>query len=136
MALPLITLPLAPSLFCCAAGWFAVGEYEFLHFPAEAVHVDPVRMGRLPESCRSVFEAVRQLGPLTHTDLRERTGMPPRTIRFAIARLKEEGFLDVRCSLRDCRTCYFFVNKRCVGVEALEDARRRAEGSRRLVEQV
>jgi len=112
----------------------AVAEYEFLHFPAAAVQVDPVRLGRLPESCRAVFEAVKQSGPLTHADLRERTGIPARTIRFAVARLKEAGFLDVRCSLRDCRTCYFFVNKRCVGVEALEDARRRAEEYRRLVE--
>jgi hypothetical protein len=111
-----------------------VGEYEFLHFPAAAVQVDPVRFGKLPDSARAVFEAVKQLGPLTHADLRAQTRMPARTIRFAVARLKEEGFLDVRCSLRDCRTCYFFVNKRCVGVEALEAARRRAEQSGKLVE--
>ncbi|MFO1535715.1 MAG: hypothetical protein ABR586_08630 [Thermoplasmatota archaeon] len=111
-----------------------MGEYEFLHFPADAVQVDPVRFGKLPESARAVFEAVKQLGPLTHADLRARTGMPARTIRFAVARLKEGGFLDVRCSLRDCRTCYFFVNRRCVGVAALEEARRRAELSGKLVE--
>jgi DNA-binding transcriptional ArsR family regulator len=96
--------------------------------------VDPVRMARLPESARAVFEAVKRLGPLTHADLRQQTGMPARTIRFAVARLKEAGFLDVRCSLKDCRTCYFFVNKQCVGIAALEDARRRAEASGKLVE--
>ncbi|HUR62072.1 MAG TPA: hypothetical protein VM286_06880 [Candidatus Thermoplasmatota archaeon] len=111
-----------------------MAEYEFLHFPAAAVQVDPVRMGRLPDSCRSVFEAVKRLGPLTHADLRQQTGMPARTIRFAVARLKEAGFLDVRCSLKDCRTCYFFVNRKCVGLEALEDARRRAEASGKVVE--
>jgi DNA-binding transcriptional ArsR family regulator len=113
-----------------------VAEYEFLHFPAAAVQVDPVRFGKLPESARAVFAAVKELGPLTHADLRARTGMPARTIRFAVARLKEAGFLDVRCSLRDCRTCYFFVNKRCVGVAALEEARRRAGKSGKLVETV
>jgi DNA-binding transcriptional ArsR family regulator len=112
----------------------AVAEYEFLHFPAAAVQVDPVRFGKLPESARAVFAAVKELGPLTHAGLRERTGMPARTIRFAVARLKEAGFLDVRCSLRDCRTCYFFVNRRCVGVAALEEARRRAELSGKVVE--
>ncbi|HLF16191.1 MAG TPA: winged helix-turn-helix transcriptional regulator, partial [Candidatus Thermoplasmatota archaeon] len=92
-----------------------MAEYEFLHFPASAVHVDPERFGRLPESAQRVFEAVKGKGPLTHAELREATGMPARTIRFAVKRLKEDGLLDTRCSLRDCRTCYFFVNKRCVG---------------------
>lgn len=102
-------------------------EYEYLHFPAEAVHVDQVQFSKLPESAQRVFGAIRDNGPVTHAGLREVTGMPPRTIRFAVRRLKEEGFIDTRCSLKDCRTCYFFVAKRCVGVEALEAARRRAK---------
>lgn len=102
-------------------------EYEYLHFPANAVHVDPHIFGRLPESAQKVFEAVKQHGPITHAELQETTGMPPRTIRFAVKRLRDSHLIDTRCSLRDCRTCYFFVDKRCVGVEALEDARRKAE---------
>jgi len=116
-----------------------VAEYEFLHFPAASVQVDPERFARLPESAQRVFQAVRDGGPLTHSALREVTGMPARTIRFAVKRLKEEGFIDTRCSLRDCRTCYFFVNKRCIGVEALEEARKKAEEaarSGRLVEKL
>jgi DNA-binding transcriptional regulator GbsR (MarR family) len=116
-----------------------MGEYEFLHFPAEAVHVDPVRYGQLPDSAQRVFGAVRAEGPLTHTELRDATGLPARTIRFAVKRLKDEGFVDARCSLKDCRTCYFFVSKDCVGTEALEEARVKAqEASRmgRLVEQM
>lgn len=103
-----------------------VDEYRFLHFPADAVQVDPIVLTRLPESARRVFEAVKQGGPITHTELRERTGMPARTIRFAVKRLKDEGLIDTRCSLQDCRTCFFFVHQRCVGVEALEAARREA----------
>ncbi len=116
-----------------------VAEYEFLHFPPEDVLVDPVRYGKLPESARRVFSEVRQCGPLTHSDLRRRTGMPARTIRFAVKRLKDENFIDARSSLRDCRTCYFFVDKRCVHDGALADARRRAEEASkagRLVEKV
>ena len=108
-----------------------MSEYEFLHFPADQVKVDPVRFGKLPASAQRVFVAVRDGGPLSHAELREATGLPARTIRFAVRRLKDEGFLDTRCSLRDCRTCYFFVNKRCVGVAALEEARRRAEEAAR-----
>lgn len=101
-------------------------EYEFLHFPAEAVQVDRFRFGRLPESARRVFEAIMEAGPLTHAELRDRTDMPPRTVRYALKRLKDEGFVDARCSLRDCRTCYFFVHQKCVGMEALDEARRKA----------
>lgn len=105
-------------------------EYEYLHFPAAAVQVDPLRFVALPESARRVFAEVKARGPLTHKELREATGLPPRTLRYAVKRLKDDHFIDTRCSLRDCRTCYFFVNKRCVGVEALEAARRKAEETR------
>ena len=116
-----------------------MGEYEFLHFPPEAVHVDESRLDRLPESAQRVFGAVRHEGPLTHAGLRHRTGLPPRTIRFAVRRLRDEGLVDARSSLRDCRTCYFFVSREHVEDEAIEEARRRAEEASRLgrlVEQV
>jgi DNA-binding Lrp family transcriptional regulator len=116
-----------------------MAEYEFLHFPAEAVKVDEAQFAALPESARRVFEAVKENGPLTHAGLRAATNLPPRTVRFAVKRLKDEGFIDTRCSLRDCRTCYFFVSRRCVEESALEAARKRAEDAikaGRLVEQV
>ena len=103
-------------------------EYDFLHFPADAVHVDRVRFARLPASARRVFESIRAGGPVTGTDLQDELEMPARTVRYAIKRLRDEGFVDSRCSLRDCRTCYFFVNSTCVGVEALDEARRKAAG--------
>lgn len=116
-----------------------MGEYAFLHFPAESVRVDEDRFGRLPDSARRVFGAVRDDGPLTHSDLRDRTGLPPRTIRFAVKRLREEGLVDARSSLRDCRTCYFFVSREWVDDGAIEDARSRAHEASlngKLVEQV
>ena len=116
-----------------------MGEYEFLHFPAAAVTVEPGQLDSLPESAQRVFGAVRDEGPLTHAGLRDRTGLPPRTIRFAVKRLRDEGLVDARSSLKDCRTCYFFVSRDWVEDDALEDARLRAqEASRlgRLVEQV
>jgi hypothetical protein len=91
-----------------------MGEYEFLHFPADAVRVDESRFVRLPESAQRVFGAVKVDGPLTHAELRDRTGLPPRTIRFA-------------------------VRRDCVEDHALEDARLRAHEASllgKLVEQV
>jgi len=104
-------------------------DHRFLHYPPDSVHVDPVQAGRLPASARRVFAAIVDHGPVTHTDLRALTGMPPRTIRFAVRRLKDERFIDSRCSLTDCRVCYFFVHKRFVDEEALEAARLRAEAA-------
>ena len=109
-----------------------MAEYAFLHFPAEAIQVDRVRLARLPASARTVFDAVVRHGPVTHAQLRELTGLPARTARYGIQRLKEAGFIETRCSLRDCRTCYFFVHRRCVGVEALEAARSRGPGAAAL----
>ncbi len=97
-------------------------DLTILHPPTDAVHVDPVRFHRLPPSAQVVFEAVRDAGPLSATGLRDHTGLPARTVRYAVRRLKDEGLLDERCSLRDCRTCYFFVNQRCIGAAALQAA--------------
>ncbi len=73
-------------------------------------------------SAQRTFAAVREAGPLTASELQARTGIPGRTLRHAVARLKVEGLLETRCSLRDCRTCYFFVSQRCLGVGALDAA--------------
>lgn len=102
-------------------------EYEYLHFPADAVQVDRVRFARLPASAQRVFEAVKEGGPKTAVELQQALEMPARTVRYAIKRLRDEGLLDERCSLRDCRTCYFFIHETCVGVEALDDARAQAK---------
>lgn len=100
-----------------------MGEYRWLRFPADAIHIDAELLGRLPESSRRVFATLREQGPLTHADLRDQTGMPPRTIRYAVGRLKEEGLVDCRGSLQDSRSRYFFIHLDWVGKEALEKAR-------------
>jgi DNA-binding transcriptional ArsR family regulator len=100
-----------------------VAGIAFLHFPADAVQTDFRRFGRLPASAQKVFAAVKAQGPLTASQLQAATAMPPRTVRYAVRRLREDGSLDTRCTLGDCRSCFFFVHKRCVGVAALEAAR-------------
>ncbi len=101
-------------------------EYSFLQFPPEAVQIDPKIIENLPGSARRVLEAVSEKGPLTHNELGLATGLPPRTIRYAVRRLKDHGVLDSLSSLRDCRTCYFFVSRRYIDPVALEQARVRA----------
>ncbi|HET6404834.1 MAG TPA: helix-turn-helix domain-containing protein [Candidatus Thermoplasmatota archaeon] len=69
----------------------------------------------LPNSARQVFETLASQGPLTHKDLVRATGMPGRTVRYAVGRLKEAGVIGARCNLQDCRQCYFFVAQQCPG---------------------
>ena len=75
----------------------------------------PPRVEGLPPSARQVFEALATAGPLTHRDLVLATGMPGRTVRYAVGRLKEAGVVGARCNLMDCRQCYFFVADECAG---------------------
>lgn len=105
----------------------AAGEYTFLRFPPGAVRVDGARLRSLPASARLVFDAILVSGPLTNGALRVETGLPPRTLRFAVRRLKDAGLVQSRGSLRDGRNTYVCIAKDCVGPEALEEARRRAD---------
>jgi DNA-binding transcriptional ArsR family regulator len=104
-----------------------VAEAAFLHFPAQ-MQADRVRLARLPGSARRVFDAVVRHGPVTPAQLHELTGLPPRTARYGVKRLREAGFVETRCSLRDCRTCYFFVHRRCAGLEAIAAGARPGSG--------
>ena len=116
-----------------------MAEYAFLHFPADAINIDPERYHSLPDSARRVFTAIREKGPISHSGLREATALPPRTIRFAVKRLRTEGLVDSRLSLKDSRTCFFFVKKDWIGADAIDAARKaaaEAAGQGRLIEQV
>ena len=78
--------------------------------------VPPVSLPRgLPASARQIFDTLSRDGPLTHRDLVRATGMPGRTVRYAVGRLKEAGVIGARCNLMDCRQCYFFVAQQCPG---------------------
>lgn len=72
-------------------------------------------LAQLPRSARQVFGVLAAQGPLTHRDLVAATGMPGRTVRYAVGRLKEAGVIGARCNLMDCRQCYFFVSNQCEG---------------------
>ncbi len=71
----------------------------------------------LPPSAQTIYTILSAEGPLTHKDLVEVSEMPPRTVRYAVARLKEEGYLGQRCNLMDCRQCFFFIHATCQGGE-------------------
>ncbi len=73
-----------------------------------------------PPSARQVYSTLSQQGPLTHKDLLRATGMPGRTVRYAVNRLKEAGIIGARCNLQDCRQCFFYVQNVCPGKPGYE----------------
>lgn len=57
----------------------------------------------LPPSAKLVFDILASNGPLTQKDLISRTDLPPRTVRYALGRLKEESII---------RECFYFPDAR------------------------
>ncbi|MFQ5837681.1 MAG: hypothetical protein ACE5HJ_02730 [Thermoplasmata archaeon] len=62
----------------------------------------------MPRSALAVARTLKD-GPLTREQVKSRTGLPDRTLRFAIARLRRVGIVDERRSLRDARRKLFFL---------------------------
>ena len=80
----------------------------------------PDPLAALPPSARQVYATLSTSGALTHRDLVRTTGMPARTVRYAVGRLREAGIIGARCNLHDCRQCYFFVQGVCAGKPGYE----------------
>ena len=57
----------------------------------------------LPPSARHVFDVLATNGPLTQKDLISKTDLPPRTVRYALSRLKGEDILQERFCFQDAR---------------------------------
>jgi DNA-binding transcriptional ArsR family regulator len=57
----------------------------------------------LPPSARHVFDVLATNGPLTQKDLISKTDLPPRTVRYALSRLKGEDILEERFCFKDSR---------------------------------
>ena len=61
----------------------------------------------LPPSAITVLGLLSTRGPLTHKDIVAQAPIPARTVRFALHRLREEGRVVERLSLRDSRQSYY-----------------------------
>lgn len=61
----------------------------------------------LPPSALVVLNVLETRGPLTHKELIQAAPIPARTVRFALARLKEAGRVEERHSFRDSRQSYY-----------------------------
>lgn len=61
----------------------------------------------LPPSALTILGLLEIRGPLTHKELVKASPIPARTVRFALARLREEGRVVERHSFKDARQSYY-----------------------------
>lgn len=64
----------------------------------------------LPPSAKLVFNVLASDGPLTQKDLISMTDLPPRTVRYALDKLKGEDMLEERFCFRDARQILYSLN--------------------------
>jgi DNA-binding MarR family transcriptional regulator len=60
-------------------------------------------IGQLPPSAKLVYRALEAGGQLTQKEIICRTFLPPRTVRYAIGRLRRENVITERFCFRDAR---------------------------------
>jgi hypothetical protein len=71
---------------------------------------DPDVVEFLPSSARQVFQVLVSDGPLTQKDIISKTDLPPRTVRYALGRLRGEDMLEERFCFRDARQSLYGLN--------------------------
>ena len=64
---------------------------------------DPDVVEYLPPSAKQVFQVLASQGPLTQKDIISKTDLPPRTVRYALGRLRGEEMLEERFCFSDAR---------------------------------
>ncbi|MCX6677588.1 MAG: helix-turn-helix domain-containing protein [Methanothrix sp.] len=71
---------------------------------------DPDVVEYLPPSAKQVFQVLASDGPLTQKDIINKTDLPPRTVRYALGRLKGEEMLLERFCFSDARQSLYSLN--------------------------
>lgn len=64
---------------------------------------------QLSPSVKLVFKVLEYKGLLTQKELVAESFLPPRTVRYALSRLKKEGILEERLYYKDARQCLYGV---------------------------
>ena len=61
----------------------------------------------MPKSCHTIFQLLDRTGSQTHKDIVLSTGLAPRTVRYALRRLKENGLIIEKFNFRDARQAIY-----------------------------
>ncbi len=82
------------------------------HLYSETVQVQEVnnrKIGHLSPSVKLVLKVLEYRGLLTQKELVAESYLPPRTVRYALDRLKKEGMIEERLYYKDARQCLYCV---------------------------
>lgn len=82
------------------------------HIYSETAQVQDVytkKIERLPPSVKLVLKVLEYRGLMTQKELVSESFLPPRTVRYALNRLKKEGILEERLYYKDARQCLYGV---------------------------
>jgi len=77
--------------------------------PNNAGPPDPDVVEYLPPSAKQVLQVLASYGPLTQKDIIGKTDLPPRTVRYALGRLRGEEMLEERFCFRDARQSLYYL---------------------------
>ncbi len=67
------------------------------------------KIGHLSPSVKLVLKVLEYRGLLTQKELVAESYLPPRTVRYALNRLKKEGMIEERLYYKDARQCLYGV---------------------------
>jgi transcription initiation factor IIE alpha subunit len=70
----------------------------------------------LPPSAKLVFKVLESSGLMTQKDIIKQTYLPPRTVRYALNRLRDENILQERFYFKDARQCLYGISGGMVSV--------------------
>jgi DNA-binding MarR family transcriptional regulator len=79
------------------------------------VNID-IRIENLPPSAKLVFKILEKGGLLTQKDITRESYLPPRTVRYALDRLKKKDILEERFYFKDARQSLY-------GIKNFQDAK-------------
>jgi DNA-binding transcriptional ArsR family regulator len=61
----------------------------------------------LPQSSKKVLEILRAGGEMTHKEIVTKTHLAPRTVRYALKKLKEQHLIIEKFNFRDARSIIY-----------------------------
>ncbi len=68
-----------------------------------------IRIENLPPSAKLVFKILEKGGLLTQKDITRESYLPPRTVRYALERLKKKDILEERFYFKDARQSLYGI---------------------------
>ena len=68
-----------------------------------------IRIENLPPSAKLVFKILEKGGLLTQKDITKESYLPPRTVRYALDRLKKKDILEERFYFKDARQSLYGI---------------------------